>query len=138
MYTKSNNIEVILGNETDEIIDEFFNSFLQSYPKNLQESMRGSFFYCAGLLYYKFYKIRLIRDGPYIVSANQLNNEKETINPKNDNGKCFNNTGDVALNQQNIKNSPERISKIKPFIINITGNKSISITQKRLEKVSIQ
>ena len=70
MYTKSNNIEVILGNETDEIIDEFFISFLQSYPKNLQESMRGSFFYFSGLLYYKFYKIRLIRDGSYIVSAN--------------------------------------------------------------------
>ena len=45
MYTKSNNIEIILGKETDEIIDELFNSFLQRYQKHLQESMRGSFFF---------------------------------------------------------------------------------------------
>ena len=71
MYTKSDNIEIILGNETNEFIDELFNAFLQRYQKILQESMRGSFFfYCAGLLYYKFYKIRLNRDGSYIISAN--------------------------------------------------------------------
>ena len=46
MYPKSNNREIILGNETDEIIDELFNSFLQRHQKNLQESMTGfSFFF---------------------------------------------------------------------------------------------
>ena len=45
MYTKSDNIEIILGNETNEFIDELFNAFLQRYQKILQESMRGSFFF---------------------------------------------------------------------------------------------
>ena len=31
MHTKTNNIEIIVGSETDEIIEELFNSFLQRY-----------------------------------------------------------------------------------------------------------
>ena len=33
LRTKSNNIEIMMGNETDEIIDELFESFLQIYQK---------------------------------------------------------------------------------------------------------
>ena len=33
MRTKSNNIAIIMGNETDEIIKEFFESLLQKYQK---------------------------------------------------------------------------------------------------------
>ena len=33
LRTKSNNIEIMMGNETDEIIDELFESFLQNYQK---------------------------------------------------------------------------------------------------------
>ena len=39
-----------------------------------------------------------------------------TINPKNNDNKCFQYALAVALNYQNIKNNPERVSKIKPFI----------------------
>ena len=42
MYTKSRNIEIMEGNETDEIIKELFESLLQNYQKNLEERMRGS------------------------------------------------------------------------------------------------
>ena len=31
MLTKSNNLKIMMGNETDEIIEEFFKSFLQKY-----------------------------------------------------------------------------------------------------------
>ena len=41
MHTKSNNIEIIMGSETDEIIDE---SLLQNHKKDLEDSMRGSNF----------------------------------------------------------------------------------------------
>ena len=41
---------------------------------------------------------------------------KATINPKNEDGKCFQYALTVALNREQIKNNPERISKIKPFI----------------------
>ena len=33
MYSKSDNIEVILGSETDEIIENLFDFFLQRYQK---------------------------------------------------------------------------------------------------------
>ena len=54
LRTKSNNIEIMMGNETDEIIDERFESFLQNYQKDLEESMRKSEFNfdSVDLLYY--------------------------------------------------------------------------------------
>ena len=44
MQRKSDNIEIMIGNGTNEIIEELFNSFLQIYQKNLEESMKGSEF----------------------------------------------------------------------------------------------
>ena len=43
-------------------------------------------------------------------------NKKATINPKNKDDKCFQYALTVALNYEQIKDHPERISKIKPFI----------------------
>ena len=42
MHTKSNNIEIMVGSETDEIIEELFKSLLQKYQEGLEESMKGS------------------------------------------------------------------------------------------------
>ena len=44
MHTESNNIEIIMGSETDEIIEEFFASLLQRSQEGLEESMKGSEF----------------------------------------------------------------------------------------------
>ena len=56
MHTKSGNIYIMMGSETDDIIKEFFKSFLQTYQDRLEESMRGSefFFDSIDLLEYKF------------------------------------------------------------------------------------
>ena len=43
-------------------------------------------------------------------------NKKATINPKNKDDECFQYALTVALNYEQIKDHPERISKIKPFI----------------------
>ena len=40
MYSPSDNIEVIIGIETDKIIEDLFHSFLQRYQKGLEESMK--------------------------------------------------------------------------------------------------
>ena len=40
MHTKSCNIEIMMGNETDEIIKKPFDSLLQKYEEGLEESMR--------------------------------------------------------------------------------------------------
>ena len=43
MYTKNNNIEIMMGNETDEIIEELFKSLLQKY-QGLEEKIKASKF----------------------------------------------------------------------------------------------
>ena len=44
MHTKSNNIEIMAGSETDEIIEEHSKSLLQRYQEELEESMKGNEF----------------------------------------------------------------------------------------------
>ena len=108
----------MMGNATDKIIEDLFDSFLQRYQKNLEESMRGSEFVfdSANSLYYKIKKISLYRGGSYIDSPKWLKNKKVAVNPKNNDGKCFQNAVAVALNHEQIKSHLERISNIKPFI----------------------
>ena len=58
LHTKSNNIEIMMGNETDEIIEKKFESLLQNYHKDLEESLKVSEFNFDGvdLLYYHLQK----------------------------------------------------------------------------------
>ena len=116
--SKSNNIKILIGSETDKIIEKLFDSLLQKHQKGIEESMRGSEFVLdsVDLLYYKLHKISLNRGGSYIDSPKWLKNKKATINPKNNDGKCFQYALTVVLNYQNIKNNPERIPKIKSFM----------------------
>ena len=53
MHTKSDNMEIIMGSETNNIIEEICESLLQKYKEGLEESMRGSefIFDSADLLY---------------------------------------------------------------------------------------
>ena len=80
--------------------------------------MKGSEFEFDGVsfLYYDFNKISLNRGGSYIDSPKWLKDKKSTINPKNNDGKCFQYAVTLALNLDKIKKDPQRISKIKPFI----------------------
>ena len=80
--------------------------------------MRGSDFAFDGVnfLYYDFYKISINRGGSYIDSPKWLKDKKSTINPKNNDHKCFQYAVTLALNLDKINDHPERISKIKPFI----------------------
>ena len=91
MHTKSNNVEIMIGNETNEIIKDLFESFLQKYQEGLEESMTGSEFVYdnVDVLYYNLTKVSLSRGGSDIDSPKWLKNKKATINPKNKDGKCF-------------------------------------------------
>ena len=52
MQITSNNIEIMICNETDEIIEKLFNSLLQKYQEEIEESMRESeFFFLIVLIY---------------------------------------------------------------------------------------
>ena len=67
-------------------------------------------------LYYDLNKISISKGGSYIDSPKWLKNKKSTINPKNNDYKCFQYAVTLALNLDEINNHPERISKIKRFI----------------------
>ena len=119
MHTKSNNVEIMIGSETNEIIKDLFESFLQKYQEGLEESMRGSEFVddSVDVLYYNLNKVNLSRGGSYIDSPKWVKNKRATINPPNKNDdRCFQYAVTVALNHEQIKDHQERISKIKPFI----------------------
>ena len=119
MHTKSNNIEIMMGIETDDIIEELRDSLLQNYQKGLEESMRESEFVLdsVDLLYYHLHRISLKRGESYVDSPKWLKDKEATINLKNKNdNKCFQYAITVALNHQSIGNNPQRISKIEPFM----------------------
>ena len=118
MYTRSDNEEFMNGSDTDEVIKLLFESFLQKYEENLQEKMKGSDFECEGVnfLYYDFNKTNINRGGSYIDSPKWLKYKKSTINPRNNDHKCFQYAVTLALNLNRINKHPQRISKIKPYI----------------------
>ena len=65
MHTKSDNIDILMGNETNDTIEELFNSLLQKYQEELEESMKGSefIFDSVNLLHYHLQKASLKRVG---------------------------------------------------------------------------
>ena len=60
MHTTSNNIEIMMGNETDEIIEELFDLFCKIIEKGKKK--------WDDLLHYNLHKISLNRGGSYIDS----------------------------------------------------------------------
>ena len=82
MHTKSNNVEIMIGSETDEIIEDLFEFFLQKYEEGLEESMTVFVYDSVDVLYYNLNNVSLSRGESYIVSPKWLKNKKATINKK--------------------------------------------------------
>ena len=104
IYVWSDNAEILMGNETNDIIKKLFRSFLNNYQKE-EQIMRGGSnfnFESVELLDYHVHKISLKRGKSYIKSLEWLENKKETINPKNGDSNCFQYAITVVLNPQNI------------------------------------
>ena len=92
MYTRSNNIVIMFGDDNDDITEQLFESLLKKYEENLQNKMRGSEFEFDGVnvLYYDFNKTSINTGGSYIDSPKWLKDKKSTINPKNNDDNVFN------------------------------------------------
>ena len=120
MHARSVNEEFMDGSNIDEVIKVLFKSLLQKYQENLQEKMKGSDFTFDGInyFYYDLNKVSISKGGSYIDSPKWLKNKKSTINPKNNDYKCFQYAITLALNYDKIDRNLQRISKIKPFIEN--------------------
>ena len=121
MYTKSDNILIMNGIETEDIINELINTFNKRYQEGLETKMGGSSFKFdyVDLLEYHLNKKSLNRGSSYINSPKWIINKGVTINPENTkDNKCFQYAITATLNYQNIDHHPERISKFNPFINN--------------------
>ena len=88
-----------------DIIEKLFYSLLEKYQEGLEEQMKKSnyAFDSVDALYYRLHKTSLNRGGSYIDSPEWLKNNKATINPKNNDDKCFQYAIPLALNHQYIK-----------------------------------
>ena len=121
MYTKSDNVNIMRGYTTNDIINELFYTFKTRYQAGLETRMVGSNFTFDHIDYleYHFNKINLNRGSTYIPLPKHVANKKCIINPKNtkDNA-CFAYAIMAALNHTKIANNPQRISNIMRFINN--------------------
>ena len=65
MHAKSDNIEIMMGSETNNTIYELFESLFQKHQEGLEESIKGHklIFDSVDILYYNLQKINLNRKG---------------------------------------------------------------------------
>ena len=133
----SDNEEIRLGNETDDIIKELLKSFKNNYQEEEAILRKGSdfIFESVDLLSYNFHKQSLKRGKSYEKSPEWVINKRATINPKDKDNKCFQYSVTIRLNHQNIENHPERISNIIPFISQYNWKDRFFRGNKRLENV---
>ena len=71
MHTKGDNIEIIMGSKTNNIIKKLCKSLLQRYQERLEESQKRSDFVfdSADLLYYQLHKTSLKRTGSSYIDS---------------------------------------------------------------------
>ena len=106
-----------MGNETSDIIKRLLKSFLTNYQNEEKILRHGNnfVFESVDLLSCHIHKTNLKRGKSYIKAPEWILNKRATINPKNNDNKCFQYSITAALNHQNIGNHPEGISNIKPL-----------------------
>ena len=117
MYSTSDNIKFTSYTDVNKVVKEIFESLLTRYQNNLEASMRQSeFMYNAvQLLHYKCHKVNFKRGSSYVDSPVWVKKKKATMNPKNDDDKCFRYSATVASNYNEIEYNPERVSNIVLF-----------------------
>ena len=85
MHSKSDNIEIMMGIETDDIVNELFESLLRRYQEleTRMEEKSDFVFENVDLLYYSLHKISLNRGGLCTDSSDWIKNKKSYYISKN-------------------------------------------------------
>ena len=79
----SNNVSIMQGIDTNDIIKELFESFLHDYQEKLKTIKGSSFaFESVDLMDYKLHRVGLKRNGSYIKSPKWLENKKSNNKSK--------------------------------------------------------
>ena len=118
MHSKSDNAKIMMGIQTDDIINELFEPFLKRYQEGLETIMReGSnfVFESVDLLYYSLDRISFNRGVSYIDSLSWIKHKRGTINPKSEDNKCLRDSIITALNYEKINSHPEKSIKSHAF-----------------------
>ena len=121
IHSKSDNVEIMGGRSTNDILNMLIETFKQRYQEGLETRMQDSnyVFNQIKLLEYHFHKISISRGSSYITTLDWIANKKYTINPKNTkDNRCYLYAIVIALNFDKISNHPERISNLIPFMPN--------------------
>ena len=121
-YVRSDNVRIMQGKNTNDIITEIFESFLHDYQEKLKTIKGSDFvFESVDLIDYKLHRVRFNRCGSCMKSSKWLENKKAVINLKNENDdECLRWSIICALNYNDImkkefENIFERIKHIKIF-----------------------
>ena len=108
-YVKSDNKEIRLTSNTNNVVKKLFNTFLNNHQNEEQILRNESYSICESVdvLNIHFHKIDLKRGSSYINSPKWIK-KGATINPKNTkDNRCLQYAVAVALNHQNLRNYPE-------------------------------
>ena len=127
MHSKSDNVEIMRGLDTNDVIDELIESFAKRYQEGLETKMKGRnyAFERAELLEYHFHKVSSRRGSSYVSSrrgssyiapSKRLLSKNSTLDPHNKDNRCFLYATVIALNHENISNNPQRIANLIEFI----------------------
>ena len=125
MHSKSDNVDIISGYSTNDIINKLIKSFEKRLQEGLETKMKGSnyIFNRIELLEYHFHKITLNRGSSYLPILSWVPNKKCTLNPQNKKDNlCFVYAIVLALNYHKISRDHQRISNIIPFTPNYNWN----------------
>ena len=120
-YVKSDNVEIRIASNTNDVITILFESFLNNYQKEEQILRNGGnyTFESVDILGIHFHNRKLKRASTNIDSPRWIKNKHARINPKNIKvNECFKYAIIAALHHQEIGKDPQRISKHKPCINN--------------------
>ena len=113
MNSKSDNKEIMIDNEVDEIMNQIFSSLLHRYYIDLEDSIKESDFFFDYIdgLHHKCNNTSLNWGRSYIDSLTWLKNKKATINPKDQTENiCFKYAVTVALNHEKTEIDLQRIT----------------------------
>ena len=109
----NNECNIFISSKSADI-DEMFDQLIKKNNdlKDINVLLKG-----VESITYSFTKI--IVKNTFTESLDWIKNKKCTINPQNKDNKFFQYSVIISLYHKEIKNNPERISKIKPFINNL-------------------
>ena len=117
MCLNGDNMKFTSYNDENEVANKLVKSLCSKYQEKLETSLKGSDLTLDSvqLLYYKYHIVNF-KISNFIHSLDQIKKKNATINPKDEDNKCFQYTATVALNYKYIESHLERVSNTKPFI----------------------